>query len=138
MAKYVYEVLQEAGKKRKKEDKINILKENESWALKDILRGSFDDKVVWELPEGEPPYTPAEPFNHPANLLRENVKFAYFARGGKGRDMPKFKRERLYIGMLEGIHPEDAKLVIGMMNKNPPKGITKNIVNEAFPGLILS
>ena len=46
------------------------------------------------------------------------------------------KRESLYIGLLEGVHPDDAKLVIDMTNKNAPKYITRNIVEEAFPDLL--
>ena len=38
--------------------------------------------------------------------------------------------------MLESIHPKDAELLVKMINKEAPKGITKNIVMEAFPGLI--
>ena len=50
--------------------------------------------------------------------------------------MPAFKREKIYIGLLESIHPEDAKVVINMVNrKRPAPGITENIVKEAFPSL---
>lgn len=136
MTKYVFEVLQEVAKQRTKAEKIQVLRKNESWALKDILRGTFDTFVQWELPEGTPPYTASEAHNHPTNLLRENKKFAYFVKGGKSGQMPKFKRERLFIGMLEGIHPEDAKVVIDMINKKPPKYVTRPIVQEAFPGLL--
>lgn len=136
MKKYVFEVLSDVAKAKAKADKINILKENETWALKDIIRGSMDTTVKWSLPEGEPPYTAAEPHNHPANLIRENTKFSYFAKGGKGDQMPKFKRERIFIGILEGVHPEDAKLVINMINKKTPKGLTRPVVLEAFPGLL--
>ena len=55
MAKYVYEVLEEARKAKTKEQKIKILKDNETFALKDILKGSYDDKVKFNLPEGTPP-----------------------------------------------------------------------------------
>jgi hypothetical protein len=136
MAKYVFEVLSDVAKAKTKADKIKVLKQNETWALKDIIRGSMDTTVKWDLPEGAPPYTASEPHNHPANLLRENTKFAYFAVGGKGGQMPKFKRERIFIGILEGIHPEDAKLVIDMVNKKTPKGLTRPVVQEAFPGLL--
>ena len=136
MVKYVFEVLQEAAKQRLKEDKIKVLKQNESWALKDVLRGTFDSTVTWKIPKGEVPYEPSEPHNHPANLIRENTKFGYFAKGGKGDQMPKFKRERIFIGILEGVHPEDAKLVINMINKKTPKGQTRPVVLEAFPGLL--
>ena len=56
MKQYVFEVLEEVQKASKKEDKIKILKENETWALKDIIRGSMDKNVVWNLPPGSPPY----------------------------------------------------------------------------------
>lgn len=137
MAKMVFEVLTDAGSKRSKAQRIQILQENESWALKDVLRGTFDSTVQWILPDGDPPYTPAEVHNHPTNLLREHKKFGYFAKGGPHRDTPKFKIERMYIGMLEGIHPEDARVVINMINKESPKNITREIVKEAFPGLLL-
>ena len=136
MKQFVYEVLDEVNSKKKKVDRIKILKENETWALKDILRGSIDKTIKWNLPEGEPPYTPSEEHNAPTNLLRENTKFRYFAKGGPGDQLPGFKRENLFIGLIEGVHPKDAKLVIDMINKKVPKGITREIVKEAFPGLL--
>ena len=138
MAKLVFEVLDEVRKKRSKKEKVAVLKENETWALKDIIRGSMDSTVQWNLPGGEPPYTPAEPHNHPANLQRENKQFAYFVKGGKGDSLPAYKRERIFLGILEGVHPEDAKHVVNMINKVPPEGITRPIVEEAFPGLLKS
>ena len=50
--------------------------------------------------------------------------------------MPAVKREKIFIGLIEGIHPEDAQLVINMVNKTPIEGISKNVVKEAFPGLL--
>jgi len=136
MALAVFEVLNKVRNLKTKADKISFLKENESWALKDIIRGTMDSTIKWTLPEGEPPYTPAEAHNHPANLMRENTKFTYFAKGGKGDRLPSVKRERIFLEILEGVHPEDAKLVISMINKEPIKGVTRPIVEEAFPGLL--
>ena len=50
--------------------------------------------------------------------------------------MSKMKKEQLFIGMLESIHPKDAQLVVNMVNKEKIEGLTKNVINEAFPGLI--
>ena len=80
MTKFVYEVLEEVAKKKSKKDKISVLKDNESWALKDIIRGSMDQTITWNLPEGSPPYNPSEAHNHPSNLLRENAQFKYFVK----------------------------------------------------------
>ena len=134
---FVYEVLDKAGKARKKEQKVKILIENESWALKDVLRGTYDSKVHWMLPGGEPPYTANSPESAPSNLLKRNTDFTYFGHGGEGTKLPPYKREAIFIGLIEAIHPEDAKVVINMINKEKIHGITRNIVEEAFPGLLL-
>ena len=137
MAKYVYEVLSEVTKKTNKTDKIKVLRENDSWALRDIIRGSMDATVKFDLPPGEPPYTASEGHNHPANLLNEHKNFKYFVKGLKSSSaLPALKRERIFIGLIESVHPEDAKLVIGMVNKQKPKGLSRPIVEEAFPGLL--
>ena len=49
----VCEVIQEAKKQKKKESKIKVLKDNESWALKDVLRGSYDMTVKWNIPDSK-------------------------------------------------------------------------------------
>lgn len=137
MVMLVHEVLEEARKQRKKPERIALLRDHGSWALKDILRGSFDPTVEWNLPAGEkPPYAPNESHTAPGNLVRENTKFKYFVKGGPGDKLSKAKRERIFIGVLETIDPNDALLVIDMINKTPPKGITRAVVEEAFPGLL--
>ena len=139
MTKLIYELIQEESQKKTKKEKIEVLKSNESWALKDILRGAFDDKISWLVPEGTPPYTPSQDHNSSSSLLRQNVQFSYFVKGGKGEQMMKAKREQIYITLLESIHPKDAELVIAMVSKKSPhKSITKDLVKEAFPGLIQS
>ena len=133
----IYEILEAAGKARSKAEKIKILKDHDSWALRDVLRASYDLKVEFLIPDGEPPYTPNKPESIPSNLLRKNVDFKYIIKGGIREDMPSFKREKIYIGLLESIHPEDAKVVINMVNrKKPGNGITEKVVKEAFPNLI--
>ena len=133
----VYEVLEKIKSARTKDKKISILKENDSWALKDILRGTFDTSIEWNLPGGEPPYTPALEQSVPANLLNEHKTFMYFVKGlRESNRLTPVKRESMFIGLIEGIHPEDAKLVINMINKDKPEGITRNIVQEAFPNLL--
>ena len=136
MKQYVFEVIEEVAKQRNRDDKIKILKENETWALKDVIRGIMDSKVIWNLPEGEPPYNPSPAHHHPANLTKENRNFKYFVKGGPGDKMPAYKREKIFIGILEGVHPEDAKLVISMINKQKPNGLSRPVVEEAFPNLL--
>lgn len=135
---YVFEILEQVSKAEKRADKIAILQQHkENWALKDILKGSFDDKIQWILPDGKPPYEPAEERSHPSNLTRVNKQFRFFVKGGPGEKMPAFKREKIFLDIIETIHPKDAELVVAMINKKlGVKGVTKKLVQEAYPGLI--
>ena len=137
MSKNVFEVLEEVAKKRNKADKVKVLKDNESWALKDILRGTMDSTIQWNLPGGAPPYTPSDAHNHPASLLREHKKFKFFVKGLRvSTELSPLKRETMFIGLIEGVHPKDAELIIAMVNKEKPVALSRPIVEEAFPGLL--
>ncbi len=134
---FVFEVFEEVAKKRPTSDKVKVLRENDHWAVKDIIRGTYDDNIQWALPKGQVPFTACEEHNSPSNLRTQNEKLKYFAAGSTwGAKMSKMKKEQLFIGMLESIHPKDAQLVVNMVNKEKIEGLTKNVINEAFPGLI--
>jgi hypothetical protein len=125
MKQYVFEVLEEMAKQRSRDDKVKVLKESETWALKDIIRGCMDTTVTWNLPAGDPPYTAAAAHNHATNLTRQNGQFKYFVKGGPGDKLPKFKREQIFIG-----------IVLNMINKKKIPGISRPVVEEAFPKLL--
>jgi hypothetical protein len=136
---YTFEILEKVSAAKTKAAKIELLRKQENnWPLKDLLRGTFDEAVVWLLPEGKVPYEPAAAESHPSNWTQHNKKLAYFVKGGTGERMLKPKREKLFLDILESIHPRDAELLVGMINKKMPiKGITKKLIQEAFPNLIL-
>lgn len=134
----VNEVIEQVRKARTKDKKVALLRKHESWALKDILRGTFDSTIAWNLPGGEPPFTPNDNHSAPSNLHKEHKKFEYFVKGlRESEKLTPVKRESIFIGLIEGIDPEDAKLVIAMINKDKPNGITRPVIEEAFPGLLL-
>jgi hypothetical protein len=56
---------------------------------------------------------------------------------GGNPNLNAIKREQIFIQMLESINADDAELLVAMKDKKSPyKNITKDIVVEAFPGLI--
>jgi len=134
--KYVFEVIEEAAAAQKTEDKVAILKKFENWALKDVLKGTFDPKIQWELPGGKAPFTASDPHNHPSDLGREHKKFKYFAKGNISKNLTPTKRESIFLGILEGVHPKDAELLVNMINKKKITGLTPKVINTAFPNLI--
>lgn len=141
MHKEIYEIFKEMKKHRKRDEIVEFVKEHkDSMPFKDILRGIFDDTIQWNLPEGEPPYTPNKPESVPSTLRKRHLDFKYFVKGlTSSETLPPVKRELKFISLLESIHPEDAKIVVKMKQKKSPyKGLTKTVVMEALPGLIKS
>jgi hypothetical protein len=136
--KQVFEILDEfENAKNKNERKDVLLKYKGVPAFMDVLRGTFDDSLQFVLPEGRPPFTANVPESVPGTLLKEHKKFGYFVKGGLGGDLPQYRREDLFIKVLETIHPADAEIVLKMIAKTAPvKYLTKNLVKEAFPNLI--
>ena len=135
--KEVFEIFEEYKKADSREERLDVLKKYEdNWAFKDILRGSFDESLAFNLPEGRPPFTPNRPESVPSSLLKQHKEFGLFVKGGSS-NLPPFKIENKFIQLLESVHPEDAEYILKMVAKKPPcRYITKKIVQEAFPNLI--
>ena len=137
MTLQIFEVIDDAIAAKSKADKIQVLRDNETWALKDLLRGTYDDTVSWLLPTGDPPFKGPEEHNAPKSLHTIHKDFIYLVKGGKGEGMQTFRREKMFIDMLEVVPPGDAKLLLLMKDKKQlGKGLTKKLVEEAFPNLI--
>lgn len=134
-----FEILNKVSEAKTKKEKIKLLKEQDNnWALKDILRGSYDDAVQWILPTGKAPYDPAPEESHPSSWYQHNRKLENFVKGGPGERLKSYQREKIFLDILESIHPSDAELLVQMINKKlEVKGITKALVKEAYPKLIL-
>ena len=134
----VYEILEKVENAKTKQDKIAVLQANNVMPLLDVLRGTFDETIQWNLPEGTPPYTPNNEESYPSSLLRQHRNFKYFVKGlRESSRLNPIRRERMFIDILEAIHPKDAELLVSMINKKSPvKGLTKSLVKEAFPQLI--
>ena len=134
----VFEIFQKIELETSRPKRLKLMQQySDVPAFKDILRGMFDDTLEFLLPEGKPPYTPNIPESVPSTLLKKHKQFGYFVRGGPGTSLPAYKRERMFIELLESVHPDDALLVLAMVGKKPPfKGLTKKLVKEAFPNLI--
>jgi hypothetical protein len=134
---YLHEIFELIDKASAKKEKVELLKKHDSIALKNILKGTFDDAIEWNLPDGVPPYTPSESHNAPTNLLKRYDQFKYFVKKGPGANLNQIKREMMFIRLIESIHPKDAELVLNMVaKKSPAKGLTKALVKEVFPSLI--
>lgn len=129
----VAEFLENVGKLKKKEDKINALRNNPTFPVKTVLQAVFDPRIVWLLPPGEPPYKVTDLVDQENVFIRDCRKLVYFVQGPHP-NLAQAKRESMFIEMLETICPKDAKLLVSIKDKKLPfKGITEDIVRAAYP-----
>ena len=136
--KLVPEVLELVRQAKTKQEKVEILRKNTHPALKDILRINFDADVVSLLPEGAPPYEKDDaPEGYSvSSLFKTHKQFKYFFKGPIGDQVQAVRREKLFIDALESMHPTESDLLIEAKDRKL-KGITKALVDEAFPGLVV-
>lgn len=138
--KLISEVLTDAGKIVKRDERITFLQNNKSPGLTDILRIQYDDSIVSALPAGAPNYRQDDaPKDYQYTILNKAyTQFKYFFKGPIANEMKQIKRESLFLNLLETLHVEEAELLIAAKDKKMKyKGITKKLVCDAFPNLIV-
>ena len=129
------EVLQKVSNAKTKAQKIKLLQEYNSPALRQILIANFDESIISMLPEGDVPYikNEAPEETEHTKLVHEYRKLYLFFKGGA--NISQTRRETLFIQLLEGLHQGEAEVLCLMKDKKLGKRwkITKQCVEEAFP-----
>ena len=121
------------------ESRVDLVKKyiKKYTAFSDYVRCVFDKNITFLLPDSRPPFTPAEEQAVPSSWHRQNTNLTYFVKGLKADHINTIRRESMYIGMLESVHPQDAEILIDMIAKKTPcKGLTVEVVKEVFPNLL--
>ncbi len=133
----MHEVLQKVSNAKTKKEKIKLLQELNSSALRMILIINFDDSIISMLPPGNVPYTPNEaPDGTEHTILeKESRLLHHFFKGGS--NVSQVKRENMFIQMLEGLPAGEAEVLCLAKDKKIGKRwkITKACVSEAFPSI---
>ena len=129
------EILQKVSNAKTKAQKIKLLNDFNSPALRAILIANFDESVISMLPEGKVPYKPndaPEETEH-TKLIQEYRKLYLFFKGGA--NISQARRETLFIQLLEGLHAKEAEVICLVKDKKIGKRwkITRQCVEEAFP-----
>ena len=135
----ISEILRKVSNAKTKSEKVKILRENNSTALRQLMIINFDESVVSLMPEGEVPYTPNDaPVGTDHSRLEQEYRGLYsFFKGGDRRLKPA-KRENMFIQLLEGLSAEEAELLTLVKDGNLTskyKRITKAVISEAFPSI---
>jgi len=143
--KSLHEIFEEIGTKTKVSDKVSILQDHESDGVKAILRGAFDTRIDWLVPNSPPPYTPNESPSYDLADSKLEIaameigKFANFNGNptNQSRNLTQVQRENHFIQLLESLHQSEAEILKNVIKRKLPyNGLTPNLVNQAFPNLL--
>jgi hypothetical protein len=138
--KLPFEVFDMVSEAKNIDDRAAILQQYGTFAIKTILQANFKSSVVFDLPEGTPPYRvqPDVVGMQPRHIEKAIFDLAYLVKGAK-KQIGSVKREIMFIKLLETCHPMDAKIIIAMKDKTLqdlyPK-LTEALVKKAYPNLI--
>ena len=135
----ISEVLQKAHNTKTKAQKIKILQDNNTPALRSIFVINFDDSLEARVPLGEDvPYRKNDaPKGTEHTLLEKEATKLYYYFVGGADNVSTMKIEGMFIRLLEGLHDDEAQVVIKAINKTLHKKyrITHAVVKEAFPSI---
>lgn len=111
MRKYIHEVLQELDTDL---DLLNSYKEDN--IIKELFKYGFDPDYKFILPDGIPEYKQnLSPMGiAPIELINNIRKFYIFCR----MDLTPFKRETLFLEMVEGLTKVEAEIFIAIKDQN--------------------
>jgi len=121
------------------EEQETLLKEWGNQApLSHILAFNFNSEHKFALPEGVPPYKRDEATNsdfqgalvHQLKKLRNCMPDV---------QVPKMKKEQLFITALESIPPKSADILLAMKEKSLTElypNITKELVQKVYPNFV--
>ena len=132
----ISEILDKVSKAKTKQNKVALLKQYNSPALRMVIKSSFDPKIKWALPEGEVPFkrNEAPAGTEHSVLAYESRKLYHYIKGGNG-SLSQRKRETMFVQMLEGLHETEADVLVaakdGVLHQMY-KGLSANVVKEAF------
>jgi hypothetical protein len=139
MRKHIPEILDEVNKAPSKAERIRLLQQYNVRPLRTILAMAFDKNIELDLPEGAPPFKRDE--REPVGLSSASLytESRRLARTAKSDPLPKMRKEMLFVQILEGIHWQEADLVVAAKDKQLEKlykNITREVVRKAFPNLL--
>jgi hypothetical protein len=124
------EIINEVKKAKSVGEKIRILQRKDSRELRGILELTYDNRLTWGLPEGNPPYKPLDKSFDNQGMFYSEMRRMYIFLEGKA-NLSNARREQLFIEILEQLDPDDSKLLLEAKSRKI-KGVSKNIIKQAY------
>lgn len=129
---YIDEVLSDLNKGG------DIMQYVENMGLKAVLEYSFNPELKFNLPDGTPPYkeSPQPEGMSMTNFYTTLRQWYVFTKAEK--NVPRARREYLFIQLLEGLSPKEAKLMLAIKDQQLQReypNLTRDWLRKTVPGL---
>lgn len=136
--KNVYEVFEDFRNAKTKQERLEILRNNDSYALRNVLLGAYNPTIQFiKVPSfNKVEVPPGLSYSHMTEALS---KVYLFVVGNKRvpEGLTDKRKEELLIQLLESLEEKEANVFADMMRKDlKVPHLTTKLVNEAFPGLL--
>lgn len=109
MRKWIIEILKEA---EAAENAVAVLEKHRHVVLDGILDLVKRDDVVWDLPEGRPPFKIDTRLPLGAADTNLYMQFRRLYLFWPGTNLNRMRKEMLFVQVLEGLHHEEAELLL--------------------------
>ncbi len=129
----ISEIVNKTAELKTEKEKVEWLQKNSNPALRMVLKYTYDPSVEFLIPNTPPPWKKNSYVGVEGMLYAEARRLKIFIKGGGYDNLNRVKREQLFISLLEDIDNNDAELLCKMIAKKPLKGISKSVVETAFP-----
>lgn len=138
--KNIYEIFAEFEKSETHHDRLCVLRFNGDYALKSVLKGTFDPNVQFDIDQ-VPYYKPGDsPPGLSYSSIHQELGRSYIFETNNPRTAPgltKARKIQILTQILEMLEAREAEVYMNMLlKKQKVKGLTYEIVKEAFPDLL--
>lgn len=139
MTKLIHEVFSELEQRENDHDRLAVLRFNQTWALKNVLKGAFDPNVEFaiDVPEYKKQNTPV---GLGYSSIHQELGRAYLLEKNNprvDRNLKPDRKKQILIQILEALEDKEAEIFANMIRKDlKVKGLTYELVKEAFPDLL--
>lgn len=139
--KFLYEIFDEFETAKNKKERMQIIGQNLSQALVDVLKFTYHPQFKWkvkELPDNYKIPTDMLPGLTYDSLSAQLRKMYMFLEGNQTAETLSATRSKeLLVQMLESIEPREAEIILGIFQKDlGVRGLDYKFVKEAFPDML--
>jgi hypothetical protein len=130
----IHEVFTDLGRKNDRESRARVLLDNDSLALRTLMRLNFDKTIKLNLSD-KIEYKPAPRHEIYTTIKKETKNYARLVDINRTRE----RADNIFKSILESLDPREAKILNAAKNKNlKMRGLSRKIAIEVWGNRIFN